>query len=207
MDQRLTSPDGRRRLLPKRGALAVGILLLSALLTTQQVSAQEEKSGPEHSSADPQSPSAEPQAVHDAPHEHRHEAGLFIGGSHSDGENGFTFGGEYEFIFHQYFGAGGFVEFIGGDFDERAFGALLYLRPAGKWRIFTGPGGDKRFGEEQHSDPSAEGTEEGWKFLWRLGLIYAIPVGSRITISPNVMVDFLEDNQVFVYGVTFSLGI
>lgn len=198
MDQRPTNRDDRRRLLLKHVALAVGILGLIALLTTQQVSAQEEKSGPEHSSA-------EPQAVHDAGHEHRHEAGIFIGGSHSDEENGFTFGVDYEFKFHQYFGAGGFVEFIRGDFDERAFGALFYLRPAGEWQIFTGPGGDKRFGEEQNSDPSAEGTEEGVEFLWRVGLIYGIPVG-RITISPNVMVDFLKDQQVFVYGVTFSLG-
>ena len=77
MDQGPTNRDDRRRLLLKRVALAVGILGLIALLTTQQVSAQEEKSGPEHSSA-------EPQAVHDAPHEHRHDAGIFIGGSHSD---------------------------------------------------------------------------------------------------------------------------
>ena len=137
-----------------------------------------------------------------------------FGGSHSDEDNGFTFGVDYEFKFHQYFGAGGFVEFIRGDFDERAFGALFYLRPAGGWTIFTGPGWEKRFRTEQEggsipsagrSSQSAEGTEEGVEFLWRVGLIYGIPVG-RITISPNVMVDFLKDNQVFVYGVTFSLG-
>ncbi len=202
-----TSPDDRRCLLPMPVALAVGIIGLIALLTTQQVSAQEEESGPGH-------PSAEPQAAHDSGHYHRHHAGIFIGGSHVEGHNGFTLGGEYEFRIHQYFGAGAFVEIIGGDFDERVFGALFGLHPAAGWIIFTGPGWEERFRKEQGggstespgpSSQSAEETEEGLEFLWRAGLMYQIPVG-RMTISPNVMVDFLKGHQVFVYGVTLGLG-
>lgn len=206
MAQTPTNPDDLRRLLPKPVALAVGIIGLIALLTTQQVSAQEEKSA-EH-------PSAEPQAAHDSGHHHRHHAGIFIGGSHFDEENGFTLGGEYEFRIHQYFGAGAFVEIIGGDFNESVFGALFDLHPAAGWTIFTGPGWEKRFRKEQgggstespeYSSQSAEETEEDLEFLWRAGLMYGIPVG-RMTISPNVMVDFLKGHQVLVYGVTLGLG-
>lgn len=199
-----TSPDDRRRLLPKPVALAVGIVGLIALLITQRVSAQEEKSGPEHAST-------EPQAAHDGGHHHRHHAGIFIGGSHFDEENGFTLGGEYEFRIHQYFGAGAFVEVIGGDFDERVFGVLFDLHPAAGWTIFTGPGWEKRFRKEQgcgstrSSGQGSQSAEEGLEFLWRAGLMYGIPVG-RMTISPNVLIDFLKGHQVFVYGVTLGLG-
>ncbi len=187
-----------RRLLPKPVALAVRIVGLIALLTTPQILAQEEKSA-EHASA-------EPQAAHDSGHHHRHHAGIFIGGSHFDEEDGFTLGGEYEFRINQYFGAGAFVEVIGGDFDERVFGALFDLHPAEGWTIFTGPGWEKRFRTDQGGGShSAEETEEGLEFLWRAGMMYGIPVG-RITISPNVMVDFLKGHQVFVYGVTLGLG-
>ena len=135
--------------------------------------------------------------------------GVFVGGSHSSEENGFTLGGEYEFRIHRYFAPGAFGEIVGGDFDEVVFGLQFNLRPVEEWKIFTGPGWDRRFnrGEEGGSTQSSQSGSHSkeFSFLWRAWLMYEIPV-SKVTISPTFAVDFLEGHQVFVYGVALGMG-
>ena len=48
------------------------------------------------------------------------------------------------------------------------------------------------------------GTSEGREPLGRVGVLYEIPAGKRLALSPNVSFDFVEGTAVVVYGVTIS---
>lgn len=188
----------------KRGALLETLFFLAfGAGVAQSEPAEKEEPQAEHGSS-------ESHAKHGGGIHHRHHLGLFIGGSHSGEEDGFTLGGEYEFRFNRYLGAGAFGEVIGGDFGEVVFGGLLNIHPGERFTVFTGPGWDRRFQTQGDESPEAhqsseEPAEEGRQFLWRAGLMYEIPAG-RIRISPNLAVDFLEGHRVFIYGVTLGSG-
>ncbi len=132
-----------------------------------------------------------PAREHDsqASHEPHSTVGIFIGDTNEDRRNGFTVGLEYEYRVSQLLGLGITAEHVAGEFDTNVFVAPIALH-SGPWKVYAGPG--------------IEDGEEGSEFLMRVGLEYGFHFG-EYEISPQVDVDFVDGEQLFVLGVVFGM--
>lgn len=125
---------------------------------------------------------------HDS-HEPHSTVGIFIGDTNEDRRNGFTVGLEYEYRVSQLLGLGITAEHVAGEFDTNVFVAPIALH-SGPWKVYAGPG--------------IEDGEEGSEFLMRVGLEYGFHFG-EYEISPQVDVDFVDGEQLFVLGVVVGM--
>ena len=132
------------------------------------------------------------QTLHQEAPEHRHGLELFLGNSHLGGEDGFSVGLTYEYRLSDMFGIGGFAEYAGADFREWVFGLPLFLHPYKGLRFLVAPGIDVE-------------TEEGdSEFLLRLGVAYEFEIHEKWSITPEFNVDFVDGDQVLVYGLSYG---
>ncbi|MBW1790359.1 MAG: hypothetical protein JRK53_27755 [Deltaproteobacteria bacterium] len=126
--------------------------------------------------------------------EHRHGVELFLGNTHEDGENGFSIGFTYEYRLNELFGIGGLIEYAGKDFREWVLAAPFFLHPYEGWRFLVAPGIDI---EDEDGDNN---------FLLRAGAAYEFEITERWSITPEFNVDFVDGDEVFVYGFSFGYG-
>ena len=119
-------------------------------------------------------------------HSHHHLEATF-GAAHHDGKNGTYTGFEYEYRFGSLFGVGAFLDGTFDGFDLAAVGFVANFHPAGRWKVLTGLGVERKTG----------GSKD--KLLFRVGGAYEFQVGNG-TISPTVAYDFLEDGKDVVYA-------
>ena len=96
---------------------------------------------------------------------------------------------EYEYRVSQLLGLGITAEHVAGEFDTNVFVAPIALH-SGPWKVYAGPG--------------IEDGEEGSEFLMRVGLEYGFHFG-EYEISPQVDVDFVDGEQLFVLGVVVGM--
>ena len=126
--------------------------------------------------------------------EHRHGVELFLGNTHDDGENGFSIGFTYEYRLNELFGIGGLIEYAGNDFREWILAAPFILHPYEGWRFLVAPGID------------IEDEDGNNNFLLRVGSAYEFEIAERWSITPEFNVDFVDGDEVFVYGFSFGYG-
>ncbi|EAQ98870.2 outer membrane beta-barrel protein [Congregibacter litoralis] len=119
-----------------------------------------------------------------------HTLGVFFGDTTETRRNqGFTLGLEYEYRVNEQFGVGAILEHVGGDFHTNvAVVPLAYHR--GPWKLYAGPGIE-------------DSEEEGSAFLLRVGLEYGFHVG-KYELSPQIDVDFVDNEHLFIFGVTVA---
>ena len=180
----LTAADGGasssslyRSFAPLSLTLVLGALLSAGVGAEEQPAGEHEadKSHESHNSHE----SSEPHST----------VGIFIGDTNEDRRNGFTVGLEYEYRVSQLLGLGITAEHVAGEFDTNVFVAPIALH-SGPWKVYAGPG--------------IEDGEEGSEFLMRVGLEYGFHFG-EYEISPQVDVDFVDGEQLFVLGVVFGM--
>lgn len=128
---------------------------------------------------------------HGGAHEHRHHLALFLGATHTDEEDEFSIGIDYEYRLKPILGVGGLIEYTGGDLETTVVAAALFIHPYDDWRLVLAPGF-----ENEDSDN---------EFLFRVGVSYEFPVG-KWTISPEFNVDFVDGEENLVYGLSFGWG-
>lgn len=127
-----------------------------------------------------------------------HVVGVFLGATDGD-QTDSSYGIEYEYRAHEVFGLGAIWERTpdghhGDGVTVRL--AAVYLHPfahgepLGGVRLTLGAGREKVDGH---------GSED----IWRIGLAYDIELG-RFAVAPSVSVDFVDDEEVTVYGVVIS---
>jgi len=137
-----------------------------------------------------------PAFAESAEHEHEYEPNLlavFVGiTSEERRDKGLALGLEYERRLSKSFGIGALAERTFGDLDfwVVAF-PLAYHR--GPWKFYVAPGWETE--DRTHDN----------EFLARIGGEYAFEAGS-IEISPQVDLDIVDGDAVFVFGVTFGKG-
>jgi hypothetical protein len=119
--------------------------------------------------------------------EHEQRVELFLGDADSEGEHGFTVGLIYEYRFTELLGLGGFVEYAGGHHDAWSAGVPLFVHPYGGWRFALAPGFEHRDGEDE--------------FLFRTGVAHEFEVSDRWTVSPEFNVDFVDGEEILVFGL------
>jgi|GEM_PF-846302 len=139
---------------------------------------------------------------------HRNHIGVFLGGSTLKEKNGFTLGGDYERRFHKHIGAGLQAEHAFGSVKDTVVVFPVFFHPGlTGLRIATGPG-FSREDEEEHGEPEGVSTitKTVTEFLWRVQILYDFEATKRVTITPNLAIDFVNGRQFFVYGVTVGTG-
>lgn len=125
-------------------------------------------------------------------HFHKNVAGVVLGITHAGRrKNGPALGLEYERRFSDSFGVGGVIEYTGGDADVWV-AAIPFAYHVGHWKFYVAPGV-----EDGH-----HGTEE----LLRLGGEYAFELSGGWELAPQLNVDFVDGEDVWVFGVLFARG-
>ena len=124
--------------------------------------------------------------------EHKNVFALFVGAATDDRrDKGAAIGLEYERRLSEQFGIGVVVERTFGDLDAMVY-AVPFAYHYGALKAYIAPGIEDREGHESED-------------LVRIGAEYAFEAGSW-EIAPQVDLDFVEGNRVFVIGVTFGKG-
>lgn len=118
----------------------------------------------------------------------QHTFGVFIGDTTEDRRDGATLGFEFEYRATEKLGLGLTAEYVAGDFDTKVL-AIPVARHNGPWKFYAGPG--------------LEFGEEGRETLFRIGAEYGFRLG-RLEVSPQVDVDFVDGDQLFVIGVVIA---
>lgn len=129
---------------------------------------------------------------HGDAHYHKNLVGVFTGITHAGRrENGAALGFEYERRFSEKFGVGAVVEHTFGDADVW-IAAIPFAFHTGHWKLYAAPGV-----EDGH-----HGTEE----LLRLGAEYAFELSDGWEFAPQLNVDIVDSEDVWVFGVVFAKG-
>jgi hypothetical protein len=123
---------------------------------------------------------------------HVNVIGVFAGLTHAGRRlNEPAMGIEYERRIGGRFGIGGLIEYTFGDADVWV-AAMPIAYHIGHWKLLVAPGV-----EEGH-----HGTES----LVRFGAEYAFPLSDGWEIAPQVNVDLVDGEDVWVFGVVFARG-
>jgi hypothetical protein len=130
---------------------------------------------------------------HESAHgSHKNVVSFFVGVTHAGRrENGAALRIAYERLLSESFGIGVIAEHTFGDADFTVY-AVPFAYRIDRWKFYVAPGIE---------DSAAHGTES----LVRLGAEYAFESGSW-EISPQLAVDFVDGDEVFVMGVVFGKG-
>ena len=140
-----------------------------------------------------------PEEVHEEAHEEAHEfhrnwAAVFLGVTNEDRRDGSpAVGIEYARHFSKPFAIGGILEYTFGD-DDFWVVAVPFAYRTGPWKFYVAPG----FEVEELSDGPGDS-----ELLVRMGVEYAFEIG-KLEIAPQIDVDFVDGDTVFVLGVTLG---
>jgi hypothetical protein len=140
---------------------------------------------------------------------HRHHIAALVSGSHAEGKNGLTLGGDYEFRFSRYVGVMATAEYVGGGFREDLFAFTASFHPWKQLKIQAGPGFERELKHEEaatHSTGEESVPESGRRGLFRFGAGYDFEINKHMTIGPDFAFDILKGEKVFVYGITIGFG-
>ncbi|MGI9201622.1 MAG: hypothetical protein ACR2QL_11220 [Woeseiaceae bacterium] len=122
---------------------------------------------------------------------HKNFVTVFTGITHAGRrENGFALGVGYDRMITDRFSIGGIIEHTFGDQDFTVYAIPLAYR-VDRWKLVVAGG--------------VEDGQHGTESLVRLAAEYAYIVG-EIEVSPQVALDFVDGDQVWVFGVVFGKG-
>jgi hypothetical protein len=134
------------------------------------------------------------ESAHGEGHEfHKNILAVFGGVTHSGRrENDPALALEYERRFTEHFSMGAFAEYTFGDSDYAVYGIPFYYR-SGHWRFALAPGIE---------DSKEHGTEE----LVRISANYIFEVGGGWDVAPTLAVDFVDGEDVWIFGLGVGKG-
>ena len=99
-----------------------------------------------------------------------------------ESKDGFAIGGQYELQFHENWGVGGIVEFLGQDtIRDLVLAFPVAFHPGAGFRLFAGPG--------------VEFLPKGEKFLFRVGGGFEIHLPGHWHVAPEFFVDLIESGS------------
>lgn len=133
----------------------------------------------------------ESEAMHGESHGfHPNLVGVFLGVTDEGREEAPTIGIEYERRINASFGIGAVAEYASQDLDFFVF-AVPFAFHNGPWKLYVAPG--------------IEDSDHGSEYLTRIGAEYAFEVGA-FEIAPQLNVDFVDGEEIWVAGLVFAKG-
>jgi hypothetical protein len=138
---------------------------------------------------------------------HRHHVAFLAGGSHNTKKDGDTFGVDYAYGFVNRVGLLIAYEHVGGDFREDLMAFTAAWHPWKGLRLVAGPGFDRE-ARESEALPEQAPVSGGKRTqgLLRVGGGYDIQLPHGFSIGPDLAVDILRGEKVFLYGVNIGFG-
>ena len=132
------------------------------------------------------------EGAHEGAHDfHRNIVSIFTGITHGGRrDNGLALGVGYERRLNKTFSIGVLAEHTFGDFDFTVY-AVPFAYRVDRWKFLVAPG--------------VEDGDHGAESLVRLGAEYAFEFDSW-EMAPQVAVDFVDGDEVFIIGVVFGKG-
>ncbi|GIU77496.1 MAG: hypothetical protein KatS3mg005_0734 [Bryobacteraceae bacterium] len=143
---------------------------------------------------------------------HRHHFAVLAGGSHNTKKDGSTIGADYEYRFNHPLGVLASFEYVGGDFREDVFAFTAAWHPWKGLRLIAGPGFDRELKhpeETHHTDNAHAAAPEHhgrYRALFRTGAAWEFHWKEHVTFGPEIAVDVLKGEKVFVYGINIGWG-
>mgnify|MGYP001547271281 FL=1 len=175
--------------------------------TAQQQEPGEEAVADEH----------EEHGEHGGRHEHKNEIALFLGATDEHGhDTEFTYGLEYARRISSSFAVGGLVDYAGGGLRNLVLGVPVFWWPHvtdwGALKLLAAPGVEFHNGrnggspEHHKSEDGEHADEDETHFLFRIGAAYSFHLGQSFGIEPAVNLDFVNGEEVWVYGLNLTYG-
>ena len=149
----------------------------------------------------------------DSEHHFKNAFALFLGATNEHGHGTEpTWGLEYGRALTPHWTVGGLLDYAGGGQRNIVIAPMVVWKPiaGGGFVLLAAPGIEYHNGRgtvEHHfskAETAAEDKDETY-FVLRLGTAYYFHLGSRFGIGPAVNVDFVDGNEVWVYGVNFEV--
>jgi hypothetical protein len=140
---------------------------------------------------------AEAESEHESEgHDFHHHVGLFLGNTHTDHDDGFTFGLDYEYRLNERLGLAGLVDYA-TDIESTVVGAGVFIHLLEDVRLLLAPGFENHHGDNE--------------YLFRTGVYYDMSLGEwdafpegELTVSPTFIVDFVDGEEDVVIGLTLG---
>jgi len=120
-----------------------------------------------------------------------------------------TWGLDYKRRIAKRWAAGGWFDYAGGDLRNSAAGGIVAFWPGlGDLQLLAGPAVEFHEGRGGggHGEEGGEPDKDATYFLFRIGVGYDFHIGERYGIVPIVMLDFVNNEEVWVYGLGFTHG-
>ncbi len=143
---------------------------------------------------------------------HRNEVAVFLGETSESGHDAeFTWGLDYKRRISDQWAAGVIFDYAGGELRNSIVAPSISFWPGlGNLQLIGAVGvefhnGRNSGGHEESEHGEASDSDETY-FLVRLGAAYDIHLGGSFGLVPQVNLDFVESEEVWVYGLGVSYG-
>jgi len=150
------------------------------------------------------------------PH-HLNDVAIFLGGTDEPGHpTEFTWGLDYKRRIAERWAVGGLFDHAGGELRNAIVAASITWLPVGNLTLTAAPGIEFQRGRgssEGCNCPHALETDDGGEhdeadkdetyFVFRLGVGWGFPIGDSYAIEPQVNLDLVNGEKVWVYGFNF----
>jgi hypothetical protein len=150
------------------------------------------------------------------PH-HKNDFAIFLGGTDEHGHpTEFTWGLDYKRRVAEHWAVGGLFDYAGGSLRNAIVAASVTWFPIGKITLTAAPGIEFHRGRSSNEDCGCGGStkseetgehgeadQDATYFLLRLGVGWAFPIGKSYGIEPQVNLDLVEGEKVWVCGLNF----
>lgn len=155
---------------------------------------------------------------HGGRHWHTNDVGIFLGATDERGhDTEFTWGLEYRRLIAKRWGLGVLFDYAGGELRNAILAPTLTWLPVGRLQILVAPGIEFHRGrgstEDCGCDPHAKSEdpeqiglfdEDESYFVFRLGVGWNFAIGQNYAITPQINLDLVEGERVWVYGLAFA---
>jgi hypothetical protein len=194
------------------------ILLVASFGAAQEPEHQEHGTPLEHEAQGEEHAEEAEHEEHGEEHEgqphHKNDFAIFLGGTDEHGHpTEFTWGLDYKRRVAEHWAVGGLFDYAGGELRNSIVAASVTWFPIGKLTLTAAPGiefhrgrssnEDCGCGESAKSEETGEADKNARYFILRLGVGWGFPIGQSYAIEPQVNLDLVNGEKVWVYGANF----
>jgi len=152
------------------------------------------------------------------PH-HANDFCIFLGATDEHGhDTELTWGIDYRRMVAKRWAVGGLFDYAGGELRNAILAASVTWLPVGRLQLLVAPGIEfhRRRGSSSggcgcdgralrdESGGHSQIDEDATYFVFRLGAGWNFPVGHHYAITPEINLDLVEGERVWVYGLVFA---
>jgi len=145
---------------------------------------------------------------------HKNDVAIFLGGTDEHGHpTEFTWGLDYKRRVAERWAVGGLFDHAGGSLRNAIVAASVTWLPVGKLSLTAAPGIEFHRGRSSNegcgcagsakSEETGEADQDATYFVFRLGVGWVFPIGQSYAIEPQLNLDLVNGEKVWVYGVNF----